>query len=112
MTNHEIGQSDTTRDKENPMLPTSHECARLPGLKAEERRLAALHAAWTMQLEEKQAEARRIGAEPPSPDRDRRHEAVLLEIEGINQKRTDAGNRQKEIIDEIQELGPACRGVA
>lgn len=103
---------DTAREKENPMFPSSHECARLPGLKAEERRLAGLHAAWTSKLEEKQAEARRIGAEPPLPDRDLRYEAVFLEIEGINQKRTDAGNRQKEIIDEIRELEPACRGVA
>ena len=53
MTTHETGQSDSTREKENPILPSSHECARLPGLKAEEQRLAALHAAWTQELEEK-----------------------------------------------------------
>lgn len=112
MTNHQTERPNPVRDTEHPVLPSFRECARLPGLRAEERRLAALHAAWTEKLEAKQAEARRIGAEPPSPDRDRRHEAVLLEIEGINRKRTDVGNRQKEIFDEIQELEPTCRGIA
>ena len=112
MTNHQSDQAGAARDTEHPILPSSHECARLPGLKAEKRRLAAQFAAWTAELAAKQEEARRIGAEPPSPDRDRRHEAVLLEIEGINRKRTDAGIRQKEIFDEIQDLEPACRGTA
>lgn len=112
MTTDRSEQPDSVREKEQPILPSLHECARLRGLKEEERRLAAQYAAWTAELEAKQEEARRIGAEPPSPDRDRRHEAVLLEIEGINRKRTDAGNRQKDIFDEIQELEPACRGVA
>jgi len=112
MTNYRPELPVTVREKENPVLPSSHECAKLPGLRVEQRRLAALHAAWTAELEDKQAKARRLSGEPPSPDRDRRHEAILLEIEGINQKRTDAGNRQKEIFDELQELEPTCRSGA
>ncbi len=112
MKHDQLQRQDPVRDKENPILPTRHECARLPGLKSEERRMAAQYAAWTEKLEAKQAEARRINAEPPSPDRDRRHEAVLLEIEGVNRKRMEAGNRQKEIFDEIMELESACRGTA
>ena len=112
MSNDQLPQEDSIRKEEHPLLPSSHECARLPGLKARERRLAAQHAAWTEKLEAKQDEARSINAEPPSPERERRHGAVLLEIEGINRKRMDAGNRQKEIIDEISELEPTCRGMA
>jgi len=112
MSNDQSLDEVQTRNKEQPILPSSHECARLPGLKAEERSLAAQHAAWTEKLAAKQDEARRISAEPPSPQRERRHQAVLLEIEGINQKRMDTGNRQKEIFDEIRELEPTCRGIA
>lgn len=112
MTQDDLSRDRPFRDEETPMLPAQNECARLPGLKTQERRLAARHAAWTEKLEEKQDEARRIGAELPSPDKDRRHEAVLLEIEGINRKRTEAGNRQKDIFDEISELEPTCRGIA
>lgn len=112
MSNDQRPQENLIRKVERPLLPSSQECARLPGMKAEERRLAAQHAAWTEKLEAKQDEARRISAEPPSPKRERRHQAVLLEIEGINQKRMEAGNRQKEVFDEIGELESSCRGMA
>ena len=112
MLNDQRPQEDPARNEERPPLPSSQECARLTGLKAEERWLAAQHAAWTEKLEAKQDEARRISAEPPSPERERRHQAVLLEIEGINRKRMEAGNRQKEIFDEIGELESTCRGMA
>lgn len=112
MSNDQFPEEDKIRNKEQPLLPSSRECARLPGLKAEERRMAAQHAAWTEKLKVKQDEARRINVESPSPEKERRREAVRLEIEGINQKRMEAGNRQKEIFDEIRELEPTCRRIA
>ncbi len=112
MKHDQMERMDSVREKENPILPTRHECARLPGLKSEERRMAAQHAAWTERLEAKQAEARRISAEPTSPDRDRRIEAINLEIEGINQKRMEVGNRQKDAFDEIRKLESVCKGIA